>query len=263
MRKTRSKKDKKIEELNELVDNNTKARIEGPKKKHFSIHDLRTIKPLTATQHSMFESYFQGNHILAHGTPGTGKSFISLFLGLSDLLDKRSGADKIIIVRSAVSTRDIGALPGEIEEKLAPYEAPYVDIVNNLLGKYDAYNTMKSLGCIEFVPTSFIRGLTWDNAIIIIDEIQNMNFHEINSVITRTGENSRIIACGDVAQNDLFNIKNDQSGLPKLIDVVRKSNVFDEMIFTRHDIVRSNFVKKWICAVEDSENSNIVNIKRA
>lgn len=261
--KSRSRKDKQIDELATMIQTNTKAINEGPKKKHFSTHDLKSIKPLNYVQETMFESFIQGNNIVAHGSPGTGKSFIALYLSLLEMLNKKNGINKIIIVRSVVNTRDVGFLPGDISEKLAPYEVPYKDIVNHLLGKYDAYDTMKSLDCIEFIPTSFVRGLTWDNCIIFIDEIQNMNFHELNSVITRTGENSRVIACGDIAQNDLFNKKNDITGLPKFLNVVRRSGVFDEIIFTRHDIVRSDFVKKWICAVEDDNDSNVVSLKVA
>jgi phosphate starvation-inducible protein PhoH len=260
--KSRTKKDKQIEELSTMISTNAKATMEGPRKKHFSPHDLKTVKPLNHIQETMFESFFQGNNIIAHGSAGTGKSFVALYLALAEMLNKQNGVFKIIIVRSAVQNREIGHLPGSIEEKLAVYELPYKDIVNHLMGKYDAYDTMKSLGCIEFIPTSFVRGLTWDNAIIFIDEIQNMNFHEINSVVTRTGENSRIIACGDVAQNDLFNKKNELTGMPKFLNVARRSNVFDEIIFTRDDIVRSGFVKKWICAVED-DDANVVSLKAA
>ncbi len=201
--------------------------------------------------------YITDDYIITHNT------FIGLHLALNEMLNKQNGISKIIIIRSIVSSRDIGFLPGGVDEKLEPYETTYKDIVNHLLGKYDAYDTMKSLGCIEFIPTSFVRGLTWDNSIIFMDEIQNMNFHEINSAITRTGENSRIIACGDVAQNDLFNKKNDLTGMPKFLNVARRSSVFDEIIFTRDDIVRSGFVKKWICAVEDDDANNIPSLKVA
>lgn len=261
IKKSRSKKDKKIGELEEMIQLNGKAVLEGPKRKHFSTHDLRAIKPLNYTQECMFESYFQDNNIIAHGSAGTGKSFLSLYLALQEVLSNKNGSAKILIVRSIVSSRAIGFLPGSIEEKISPYEAPYRDITNHLLGKHDAYDTLKSLGCIEFVPTSFVRGLTWDNTIIIMDEIQNMNFHEINSVVTRTGENSKIIACGDYIQNDLHNDRNDVSGMPKFLEVARRSGIFDEIHFTRNDIVRSGLVKKWICALEDADK--IVSLKAA
>lgn len=259
--KMRSRKDRQIKELTEVLEINGKAIHEGPRKKNFTTHDLRHIKPLNAAQESMFESYFQGNNIIAHGSAGTGKTFVALYLALNDIITKKSYADKIIIVRSAVQNRPVGHLPGTLDEKLQPYEVPYKDIFGNLLGKHDAYDNMKSLGYVEYMSTSFIRGLTWDNCIIVLDEIQNMNFHELNSVVTRTGENSRIIACGDITQNDLFNVKNDQSGLPEFLKIARRSGVFDDILFTRNDIVRSEFVKKWICAVEDTEK--VVNIRTA
>jgi phosphate starvation-inducible PhoH-like protein len=259
--KMRSRKDRQIKELTEVLETNGKAITEGPRKKNFTNHDLRHIRPLNAAQESMFESYFQGNNIIAHGSAGTGKSYCALFLALNDLLNKKAGASKIMIVRSAVQGRDIGALPGTIFEKLQPYETPYQDIVASLMGKFDAYDNMKSLGLIEFIPTSFVRGLTWDNTIVIIDEIQNMNFHELNSIVTRIGENSRVIACGDIIQNDLFNKKNEVTGMPKFLEVARRSGVFDDILFTRNDIVRSDFVKKWICALEDTDK--VVSVRAA
>jgi phosphate starvation-inducible protein PhoH len=258
--KMRSRKDRQIKELTEVLEINGKAMQEGPRKKNFTTHDLRHIKPLNAAQESMFESYFQGNNIIAHGSAGTGKTMVSLFLALNDIINKRNGNARILIVRSIVSSRSIGFLPGSIDEKIEPYEIPYKDIVNDLLGKHDAYDTMKSFGMIEFMPTSFVRGLTWDNTIVIIDEFQNMNFHELNSIVTRLGENSRILACGDSYQNDLHLERFDQSGFHKFIEVARRSGAFDDILFTRDDIVRSGFVKKWITALEES---NVVSIKAA
>lgn len=258
--KSRTKKDRQIKELTEVLEINGKALHEGPRKKNFTSHDLRHIKPLNAAQESMFESYFQGNNIIAHGSAGSGKTFIALYLALNDIINNKNGSSRIIIVRSAVQGREIGHLPGDILEKMAPYELPYKDIVHDLLGKHDAYDTMKSFGMIEFMPTSFVRGLTWDNAIVIIDELQNMNFHELNSVVTRLGENSKIIACGDCYQNDLHLQKFDQSGFNKFLEVARRSGAFDDILFTRDDIVRSGFVKKWITALEES---NVISIKAA
>lgn len=261
-RKSRTKKDKQIDEMATIIENNAKATFEGPKRKTFSSHDLKSIKPLNYAQESLFDSFIQGSNIIAHGSAGTGKTFLALFLALNEVLQKKNGSSKIMIVRSAVSSREIGHLPGDIFEKLAPYEVAYRDIVGELLGKHDAYDVLKSNGVLEFMPTSFVRGLTWDNAIIIIDEIQNMNFHEIHSIITRTGQNSKIIACGDTSQNDLFNKKNDESGMVKFLDVARRSGIFEEIHFNRNDIVRSGLVKKWICALEDVDNK-VVNLKIA
>jgi phosphate starvation-inducible protein PhoH len=136
---------------------------------------------------------------------------------------------------------------------MAVFEAPYTGIMRQLMPKQtDAYNNLKEAEKIKFVPTSFVRGDTWDNAIVIVDEVQSMNWHEINSVVTRLGDNSRIILCGDIAQNDLLMKKNDQSGFRRLLQVTDKMKSFDIATFTRNDIVRSKFVKEWIISVEDT-----------
>lgn len=250
-RKARTKKDENILFLQQTLENQGRAVKDGPKNKKFSIHDIRVTHPLTYGQEQMFESYFNGNNIVANGSAGTGKTYSAAYLALTDIFHADAKQNEIIIVRSAVASREIGHLPGEIGDKLAPYEEPYRDIFGTLLKKYDAYDTLKELGHLRFMPTSFIRGLTWDNAIVIIDEAQSMTFHEISSVITRMGENSKLIICGDIAQNDLITKKNDQSGYLKALSALSKMSHVDIITFNRHDIVRSKFVKEWICAVED------------
>lgn len=251
-RKTRTKKDDNIVFLQKAVDNQGRAYKDGPKMKNFTLHDLRSVKPLTFGQQQLFEAYFDNNTIVANGSAGTGKSFSAVYLALTDLLKENSDYSEIIIVRSAVASREVGHLPGELDEKIAPYEEPYRDIFGTLLRKHDAYDTMKENGKVRFMCTSFVRGLTWDNAIVIVDEVQSMTFHEINSVITRLGDNSRLVICGDIAQNDLITKKNDQSGYVRALSAFRKMRSVEIVDFTRDDIVRSAFVKEWICAVEDT-----------
>lgn len=249
VKKTKSKKDHEIEFLSEQNVNNTIAMRNGPQRKKFSTHDLKVIKPLTTSQKMMFESFFMGNHIVAAGSAGTGKSFCALYLALNDLLSKDTNYEKIIIVRSIVQVSDIGFLPGSIEDKIAPYEMPYQDIVKDLIKSSHAYDTLKENYQLEFLPTSFIRGLTWDNAIVIFDEIQNAQDHEINSVFTRIGNNSKMIVCGDKEQNDLLNRKYGMtSGYDRFINTVQKMESVDVINFTEADIVRSDFVKEWIVA---------------
>lgn len=250
-RKSRTKKDRDLEFLSEMNYNNTEAKKEGPKKR-FTLHDLKTIRPMNETQREFFESYVMGANVIGNGSAGTGKSFISLYLALSDVLDEEKPQEKVIIVRSAVPSREIGHLPGDMKEKMAVYEEPYKDIVSSLLRKAKAYDDMKDAGKIEFMPTSFVRGLTWDNAVVVIDEAQSMTFHEVNSVITRIGDNSRLIICGDIAQNDLITKKQDQSGFNRMLAIASKMSNFDIVSFTRNDIVRSKFVREWICATEDT-----------
>lgn len=229
---------------------NVRAVQEGPKRKHWTRHDLKNVQPLTATQHEMFEDFFQGFHLIAHGSAGTGKTFLACFLALNELLDPSNNYDRIIIVRSAVPTRDVGFMPGTLSEKVALYELPYKDIFGDLLGKFSSYEDMKEAGYVEFCTTSYVRGLTWDNAIVIVDEAQSATFHEINSVITRIGKNTRLIIAGDIPQTDLRK-KHEVGGMQDLITVAGNMNQFSVIEFTHHDIVRSEFVKSWIKACDE------------
>lgn len=237
-------------ELSTALINNYKAWEEGPKKKSWSLHDIKPLKPLTQTQEEFFHSYYNDRNIVGHGSPGTGKSYISLWLALCDVLDKSKPQDRVIIVRSNVATRDVGHLPGTVEEKLAPFEAPYRDILEGLFGRASTYTDMKASGLVEFMPTSFIRGQTWDNAIVIIDEIQSLNSHEISSVISRLGIDSRLIAIGDVKQDDLIYKKNDTSGFASALRAFQLMKSVDVIQFTQEDIVRSGICREWIIACE-------------
>ena len=219
--------------------------------KSLSYHDLKVIKPLTEPQRQMMESYFQGLSVLALGSAGTGKTLVAFYLALTDLLDKNTPYNKIKIIRSVVPSRDIGFLPGDMEEKVEVYESPYRDLFSFLFETPTAYDKFKSFGSIEFLPTSFLRGQTWDNTIVVVDEVQNMNFHEINTTMTRIGNNSKVILCGDSLQTDLYKNKWDQSGIGSLEKALKGNKFFDTVHFTKHDIVRSEFVKTWICSIED------------
>jgi phosphate starvation-inducible protein PhoH len=227
---------------------NGQAMEEGPKRKNWSMHDLKTIHPLTPSQEDMFHAWFNGDHVCAHGSAGTGKTFLALFLALTEVLSQKQS--KLIIVRSAVPTREVGYLPGTLEEKVALYELPYHDIMWELMGRASTYQDMKDAGKIEFMTTSFIRGLTWDNAVIVVDEGQNMTFHEIDSIMTRLGDNSRVIFTGDLVQTDLDGKKQGSPGMTKAVDVFKEMKEFDCVQFNKHDIVRSAFVKSWITAAE-------------
>jgi len=249
-----SPKDKKIRDLEVGLINNGFAMAENTRKrKNWTIHDLKTIKPLNEPQRAMFEAYFQDFHIIANGSAGTGKTLASLFLALNDVLSKDRPQQRVIIVRSAVATRDLGFLPGNIDEKLEPFETPYRDILGFLTGNANAYDSMKENGLIAFMPTSFVRGLNWDDAVVVVDEVQNLNFWELNSVITRVGDNSRILIVGDQIQTDLYKSSNDKSGMDKFLKIARTlPDEFSEIIFQKEDIVRSRFVKSWICALEEA-----------
>lgn len=209
--------------------------------------NLAEIKPLTENQDKAFHANGSGKHLLLYGVAGTGKTFLASYFALSDLL---SGlARRIIIIRSAVTTRDQGFLPGTLQEKMALYEAPYRDVFADLCGgRRDVYDLLKKKGYMEFMSTSFIRGVTFDDAIIIVDEIQNLTDHEINSVLTRVGKNTRVLLCGDFRQNDLAMTgkKNQETGIHNLIKVCHAMSVFSSIEFSVADIVRSGFCRDYI-----------------
>lgn len=250
-KKRRNGRKAELENLEMALSLNGKAIQEGPRKKNWSMHDLKTIKPLTPTQEDMFHSWYNGDNICAHGSAGTGKTFLAFYLALTSVLEKRQS--RIILVRSAVATRDIGFLPGTLEEKLMQYELPYHDILWELVGRPSTYQDMKESGLIEFHSTSFLRGLSWDNAVVIVDEAENLTFHEIDNVMTRIGENTRIIFTGDTRQTDLDGSKRMGSeGLTEAMKVFDSMETFESIEFNVHDIVRSEIVKSWIIACQDS-----------
>lgn len=226
------------------------AKVEGPTKKKWSKHDIKPVQALTQNQKNMFIQYYQGDQILAFGSAGTGKTFLACYLAANDVVDATKSQVRIIIVRSAVQAREMGHMPGTEEEKSAYFERPYQDIFGDLMGRSSTYKDMKAAGVIEFTTTSFIRGVTWDDAIIIADEVQNFNADEINTLMTRVGRNSRVILCGDTKQNDLKKKANDTSGMGQLLRVIPHMNCFSSIQFTRDDIVRSGFVRQWIEALE-------------
>lgn len=247
-KKRRNGRQNEAEALGIALVQNGRAMEEASRRKNWSKHDLKKIQPLTPTQEEMFHVWYNDNNICAHGSAGTGKSFLALFLALHEVLEKRQS--RIIIVRSAVPTREVGHLPGTLQEKLAEYELPYHDILWELVGRNSTYQDMKDVGLIEFMSTSFIRGLTWDNAIVIVDEAENMTFHEIDSIMTRMGENSRIIFTGDIKQTDLDGKRLGSSGMLDAIKGFNNMKEFATVEFTKDDIVRSELVKSWITAVE-------------
>ena len=202
---------------------------------------LQEIEPLTQNQLIAFDSE---KHMLLHGVAGTGKTFSSCYLAFDDMV--KGQYEKLILIRSAVPTRDIGFLPGNEKEKSAIYEAPYKDIAVELFQRGDAYEILKTKGIVHFMTTSFIRGVTLRDAVIIVDECQNMTFHELDSIITRVGQNCRVIFCGDFRQSDLS-----KNGLKDFVRILKAMESFDLIDFEIKDIVRSDFVKSYITAKTD------------
>ena len=212
---------------------------------------MKKIYPITEAQKIFFDEYNDQQNIVNLGSAGTGKTYISLYLGLQDVLQKNQ-YDKIVIVRSAVQSREQGFMPGSLSEKESYYETPYINIVNDLFDRNDAYDILKRKEMIEFVTTSFVRGLTYDNCIIILDEAQNCQYEELRTIMTRVGNDSKIVFCGDTKQDDLRNSRNmrDVSGLYKFVDVIKEIDDFSLINFTIDDIVRSGIVREFIIAEE-------------
>jgi phosphate starvation-inducible protein PhoH len=212
---------------------------------------LQEIEPLTYTQGQVFESYNMGNNLMLHGCAGTGKTFLSTYLAVRDVMEKVDGKRQVIIVRSVVPTRDMGFLPGSMVEKQRVYETPYRALMSDMFNRGDAYDMLKQKGTIQFETTSFVRGQTWDNAVIIVDECQNLSFQELHSVITRVGENSRIVFAGDGKQDDLTSERyKEETGLNKFRNILSDMDSFDIIDFTTDDIVRSGLVREYIEACE-------------
>jgi phosphate starvation-inducible protein PhoH len=207
---------------------------------------LDDIEPLTINQARVLNG--SGNRVLS-GSAGTGKTFLAAYLGLKSVIAGKH--NRLVIIRSAVATRDMGHMPGNESEKASYYERPYVSIVNELMGRGDAYAILKLKGAIGFMTTSFLRGDTITNSVVLVDEIQNMNFHELDTVITRIGKGCTVILCGDYKQRDLKD-----SGIKKFLEIIKTMNSFQYTEFTREDIVRSGTVKEYIIAKEIYEESS-------
>ena len=223
------------------------------RKKPLNSDYLVDITPITDNQKRLFDSYDEGKHIIAYGAAGTGKTFITLYNALKDVLSEGTPYDKIYIVRSLVATREIGFLPGVHEDKSSYYQIPYKNMVKYMFQMpSDAdfemlYGNLRAQETIKFWSTSFLRGTTLDNAIIIVDEFQNLNFHELDSIITRVGENTKIVFCGDASQTDLTKT-NERNGIVDFMKVIRAMPSFDLIEFGINDIVRSGLVKEYLIA---------------
>ena len=223
------------------------------RKKPINIDHLKTIEPLTSNQERVFKSYSEGKHLVLHGAAGTGKTFISLYLALQQVLDEGNPYDKVYMVRSLVPTREIGFLPGDHEDKSNLYQIPYKNMVKYMFEMPDdtafdfLYDNLRTQETISFWSTSFIRGTTFDNSVIIVDEFSNLNFHELDSIITRIWQNCRIIFSGDVAQSDLVK-NNERTGILDFLQIIQSMPSFDSVEFGIDDIVRSGLVREYLIA---------------
>tara|TARA_Y100001970_G_scaffold17056_1_gene19242 strand:+ start:2976 stop:3728 length:753 start_codon:yes stop_codon:yes gene_type:complete len=223
------------------------------RKKPINTDLMRDIEPLTQNQQVLFNAYAENKNLVAYGCAGTGKTFITLYNALRDVLSQTTPYDKIYIVRSLVATREIGFLPGDHDDKSLLYQIPYKHMVKYMFEmSTDAdfemlYGNLKTQGTIDFWSTSFIRGTTFDNAIIIVDEFQNLNYHELDSIMTRVGQDSKIMFCGDATQSDLTKT-NERNGIMDFMRIIRLMPSLDIIEFGVEDIVRSGLVKEYILA---------------
>lgn len=218
-------------------------------KKTFHIRELTRVQPMTPAQSSAMAAWYSGEHIGLLGCAGTGKTFLALYLGLHAVLS--GDASNVVLVRSAVPVRDVGFLPGEYDEKVGVFEAPYKPMCDQLFPYTNCYENLKRGGYINFYTTSFVRGITFYDSIVIVDECQSLNAHELDSIITRLGENCRLILCGDGIQSDLRG--NERKGFYKIVSILERTPNFSVINFTTADIVRSGFVRDYIVARGDFE----------
>ena len=220
------------------------------------LEHLLKREPMTEAQAEVFSSWKDNQNIAMTGSAGTGKTFIGLYLALETVLDKDNFYDKVVILRSAVPTRDIGFLPGTQEEKEEPYKAIYKSIIGDLFDDHDAYQKLIGFKHIDFMNTSYIRGLTINNAIIVVDEAQNCNYHELCSIITRMGDNCKIIVCGDYQQSD-FTKQTEQKGIINFVNILEHMKDFEVIEFQWKDIVRSGMVRDFLMTKEMVESAKL------
>ena len=221
------------------------------KNKEINLSNLVTIKSITDNQKVVFDSWKKDKNQFLFGAAGTGKTFISLYLALKDVLDLKKPYDKVVLVRSLIPTREIGFLPGDEEDKGLLYQVPYQNMVQFMFEMPNEqqfntlYDRLKGQGTLFFLSTSFLRGLTFDNTIIIVDECQNLNFHELDTIITRVGQDSKIVFCGDFDQTDLIK-QNERNGLHDFLRILEEMDELNCTEFTIGDIVRSGFVRSYL-----------------
>lgn len=219
--------------------------VQQKNKEHLEV--VKKLKPLNEAQRQMIHAFKEGLNVVAFGSAGSGKSYVACSLALEELFTKQ--VDKIVIVRSAVQVRDLGHMPGDVHDKAMVYTIPYKQIINDICQNGTAWDILNKKGMVEFITTSFVRGITLDNCVVIVDEVQSCNSHEIDSIVTRVGKNCTLIICGDTRQNDLIKHKGDKSGFEEALSIFKDmTEDFECVQFFPQDICRSGLVKRWILA---------------
>lgn len=245
-----------IQRRTEIIDNDEQTYRHVPATTNalkIKLDHLKTFEALTPNQEKFFEMYRGGGYFMGlFGSPGVGKTFLALYRALEEVLSKDNPFKQIVVVRSMVQLREIGHLPGSLEEKQEIYELPYKEVCYTLFGRTDAWDRLKEQGYARFISTTAIRGISIDDSIIIVDECQNMNWSEVNTVMSRVGHRSKIIWCGDYKQSDLIKTNKDQTAFHDFRRVATAMPAFQEVYFTPDDIVRSSLVKQWIISCEQN-----------
>jgi phosphate starvation-inducible PhoH-like protein/PhoH-like ATPase len=223
-------------------------------------NNMRDIKPITDSQIEAYEQWDRGRNLILSGAAGSGKTFIALYLALQELIKNRK--KRLVILRSVVPTRDIGFLPGTQEEKEAAYLTPYIGVISEIFKNNPTlFTSFLKNGTIEFLTTSYIRGITLKDAIVVVDEFQNCNFHELDSIITRIGKGSRVIFSGDYYQSDFTNRK-EKEGIGEFLKIIESLKHFKKIEFTWKDCVRSGMVRDYLMTKEKMIEDNAINIPK-
>ena len=215
-------------------------------------HDqLVEMKGVTKNQLEVFKQYAEGKNLFLYGPAGTGKTFVVLYNAIKEVLDPKTNYNCIYIVRSLMPTRSLAFMPGDEQDKSSLYQVPY-DNMLRLMFKLAAeeqfdimYKELKKQGNVAFLSTSFLRGITLDNAIVLVDECQNLNFHELDTIMTRVGQESKIMFSGDFDQTDLRE-DDEKAGLGQFIKIINEMKEFYSCEFDIGDIVRSGLVRSYI-----------------
>jgi phosphate starvation-inducible PhoH-like protein len=208
---------------------------------------LPPIKPLNPKQATYLKALHSSPQVIVLGPAGTGKTWIAATFA-ADLL-RQGCIDKIILTRPNVPCgRSLGYFPGTLEDKFAPWAAPVAEAIKERIGKA-AYDIAVKRGDIEMVPFEVMRGRSWQNAFVLLDEAQNCTPAEIKTFLTRIGENCMVVVNGDVSQCDL----DQASGLSTVLQLIRSQTLAVPVIeFAREDIVRSGVCAMWVHAFAEA-----------
>lgn len=248
-RLARQQKQLEKELINEMT-----AKVIPNAGKMIKLADIKKLSPLTETQTHFFQAWDHAPEdniaFILSGHPGVGKTFLSMYFALREILDPDSTIHKIIIIRGITQVSNMGFLPGDIELKTQPFMTPYIQVCSELTGNKNAFEKLQSTDKIEFISTSFLRGLNFENCIVYVDEAQSLTWHEINTICTRISKNTKLIISGSSSQNDLVYSKNEKSGWNDFLNISNKLSEFRRFNFTSDDIIRSGFVKSWVIACE-------------